>query len=1296
MTELTTLQKALITIKKLKNSLQEANKVSEPIAIIGMGCRFPYVNNKDEYWDLLKNGKNTISDMPDERWLLLKESIEFQKRDYKHHYWGSYLEKISDFDAYFFGVSPREAIRMDPQQRLLLEVAYEAAEDAGLSVESLKGSNTGVFASLYTSHFAHLQKLDNEMDALYLPTGNAVSIAANRLSYLFDLRGPSMVIDTACSSSLVAVHLACLNLQAQLCDLAFVGSVNINLLPSIHLILSQAKMLSSDGQCKTFDANANGYVQGEGIGVIVLKPLSKALQQKDRIYAVITGTAVNQDGKTNGLTAPNGLQQKDVIQSAYRVAKIDPNQISYVECHGTGTKLGDPVEIQALGEVLGNNRDKANPCWIGSVKTNIGHLEPAAGIASIIKVALALKYREIPAHLNYVSSNPHISLSKYNFQIPVKTLSWPKCNTYRMAGISGFGFGGSNAHIVMRELADEENSIVDLQYENNDELFTLSAKDPEALKNLIKKWCAYLEKTSFSLSQICYNLHVKRSHYPYRLAIVVRTTAELYKFLCKLHENMTYQSDSIFTNINNPISTNYSEFNLEGFDKTDLCQLANLYINQYNIDWTQYEETRKFPMIDMPLYAWQRKTYWPSFDTRNENKQDDYPLQGKRISSPLSALQFEFLFDTKMMPEIQDTFNVLHAGYYLEMIAFAMSNLFQQDSFTAEDIDFLSPLLVLPNEPVKVQLLIHQSEPDETSFRFLSYVKEQNSWIEHAKGKLSTCVIEDKSIDTLEEVKKNFTVADTAETFYNRITKMGMPAGDTIHWTHQFWLSDKQILCQFRESKPSDKNDQFKLHMHLGVIDACIQPIFMMLPDTLMNPYVASHIDKITFFGKHEAPKYVLSILKNIESDGEKLIGNWRLFDSKNKLITQCENLTMSQLSNKMQIDKIIGINLKNQLDLSLPYPELKQKITQYLLDQIALIFSMPKQDLNVQQSLLSLGLDSLMALALMRVIESGLGITYSLQQIMQGPSINEISDYVISVIFPSYVQHSVQENNHNNLWIAYRQPKKTAKIRLFCFPYGGGGASIYREWQNYLPDSIEVCPIQLPGRENRLDEQPIDTIENLIEQLIENLQSEFNIPFAFFGHSFGSLIAFELTRYMRKHKFSLPIHLFLSAYPDPRLPARSLEKLLAQLNLIHLNLFELNHQALEELSEKKLNMLSTIFSENGLTEYSGEKMDKDVIKVLLPIFISDMNVVKSYRYQEEALLDIPLTVFLGDRDTWVSYEDHLGWADHTQKRCDFHIFDSGHLFVRDVKIRSKIIQHVVNIANKHTNLSLTHQHIPS
>lgn len=1285
MAELTTLQKALLAIKKLKQQEAERKQqMSQPIAIIGMSCRFSEANTLEEFWNLLLQGKSVISQYPEQRWELLKNTAEILLRKNSHPYWGSFLENISGFDAYFFGITPREALRMDPQQRVLLELAYEAFEDAGISVEALAGSNTGVFASLYGSQYAHLQQLDSDMDALYLPTGNAASIAANRLSYFFDLRGPSMVLDTACSSSLVAIHNAVINLRQNLCDQAIVCGVNINLLPSINYVLAQAKMLSPEGKCKTFSADADGYVQGEGGGAIILKPLTKALQDKDRIYAVITGSAINQDGKTNGLTAPNGLQQEKLLREAYTIANTDPKEIAYVECHGTGTFLGDPIELQALGNVIGKDRTNQNYCWIGSVKTNLGHLEPAAGIASIIKVALSLQHNKIPAHLHFTTPNPNIDFDKYHLRVPQKTEDYPSNISFSHAGVSGFGFGGTNCHIVLRnENAQQESNIVE---SNKAEIFTLSAKNMEALKQYIYKWINYLfEHPQVNLRQLCYNLHVRRSHYTYRLAIITHSISELLTSLRQIEMTPDVLPSNVFLYSGN---AKHSSLTINS-DDNNSANLASAYVSGANIDWKKIESEQHYQYMNMPLYPWQHKTYWPTLKVQ-QHVQDslslnDYPLRGKQISSPLKTLQFEFKLDNKAIPDMPDTFNVLHAGYYMEMLAFIVSKLNTSANFGIQDHYFLSPIFVLNDMVVAVTIALEMLANETYSYAIYSRNEDNSNWVQHAKGYLILNPQQDITIDTINvmQIRERLPTNELAEQLYEQVLAMGMPAGDSIRWTHQYWRNETEILSEFRQpNTTANKNSLFALQLHPGIIDAAIQPLFKLLPSDLCKPYIASHVNSVKFFGMQSGPYFLYGTLNKDDIGQAEMTGNCYLLNHENKLIASFQGITLTQLDNKFSMESIIQAKpALSQKDLAmLSDNERKSYIINFLIEQVAIMFSMPAVDIDIHTSLHDMGIDSLMALVLMRTLEAGLGVTYSLPELLKGPSIHQLTEYILkhnnSVDDAAVINASYTKTN--TPWIAYREPRTQPKIRLFCFPYGGGGASIYRHWQREIPDSIEICPIQIPGREGRMNETPINNITLLIDSLIDNLQHEFAQPFAFFGHSFGALIAFELSRELRKRHLPQPIHLFVSAFPDPRVPNKSLNALLKQLHAAQIDLFAADTDiVIEQLNAEKLAVLSDILNANGINDYGDNLKNKEISKALLPIFCGDMGIVKSYEFYDAEPLDFAITVFAGKRDTWVAFDDHLQWGDHTKHKFAVHAFDSGHMFIKEDDIRGKILQQI-------------------
>ncbi|GAA4532067.1 beta-ketoacyl synthase N-terminal-like domain-containing protein [Amycolatopsis samaneae] len=426
---------------------------AEPIAVIGVGCRLPGgVRGPDELWRLLMAAESAISKVPDGRWEQFgHDSPEQAEALARTTRWGGFLDSVSAFDAEFFGITPREASAMDPQQRLLLEVAWEALEHAGIAPERLRGSPAGVFVGISGNEYGQLTFGDVSRIDAWSGTGSALSIAANRLSYVLDLRGPSVAVDSACSSSLVAVHLAIQSLRAGESEVALAAGANLLLSPGVTANFDQMGITSADGLCKPFDASADGIARAEGAGVVVLKPLSRAQRDGDRVLAVLRGSAVNSDGRSNGLTAPNPAAQQALLRAACAASGIEPSEVDYVEAHGTGTLLGDPIEAGALGAVLGEGRPADRPLLLGSVKSNLGHLEAAAGIAGLIKVVLALANRRIPASLHFTEPNPHIPFEDLRLSVVAEQQPWPGQGRVARAGISGFGFGGTNAHVVAEQ-----------------------------------------------------------------------------------------------------------------------------------------------------------------------------------------------------------------------------------------------------------------------------------------------------------------------------------------------------------------------------------------------------------------------------------------------------------------------------------------------------------------------------------------------------------------------------------------------------------------------------------------------------------------------------------------------------------------------------------------------------------------------------------------------------------------------------------------------------------------------------
>jgi myxalamid-type polyketide synthase MxaC len=524
------LQKAYLKLEEMQARLEASEQARrEPIAIIGAACRLPGgVRTVEQYWQLLQEGRDAITEVPADRWPIdAYYDADPQAPGKMYTRWGGFLDDVDQFDAAFFGISPREAVNMDPQQRLLLEVTWEALENAGIPADELAGSATGVFIGIGFNDYARLLAAQDvrEVNA-YSGSGIQLCFAAGRVSYSLGLRGPSLAIDTACSSSLVALHQACQSLRLGECDLALTGGVNLLLAPEGNIFLSRASALSPSGRCRTFDAGADGMVRGDGCGAVVLKRLRDALADGDTIMAVVHGSATNHDGRSSGLTVPSAVAQEAVIRQALKSAGMPPQAVGYVEAHGTGTPLGDPIEVQSTAAVYGHRPDDVPAVMLASVKTNLGHLEAASGIASIIKVAQILKHRWIPQHLHFQKWNPHLMLDGARVHVPKDALPWTVApNGRRVAAVSSFGLSGSNAHVVLGEPPPSEPRTAAAV--GPAQLLVISAKKPSALTALVRAYCERLtEGAAPELSEICRAAAVGRSHHDHRLATVAVSGAQ--------------------------------------------------------------------------------------------------------------------------------------------------------------------------------------------------------------------------------------------------------------------------------------------------------------------------------------------------------------------------------------------------------------------------------------------------------------------------------------------------------------------------------------------------------------------------------------------------------------------------------------------------------------------------------------------------------------------------------------------------------------------------------------------------
>jgi acyl transferase domain-containing protein len=632
------LQQAIAEISRQRLEIERLRSgAREPIAIVGMACRLPGAPDVEAYWDLLARGGDAIATVPADRWHADRyfdpDASAVGKMVTRQ---GGFIQGADQFDAAFFGIAPREAQSMDPQQRLLLEVAWEALEHANIAPSDLYGTATGVFVGITCfDHAIRISQATENFNA-YAGTGSALNMAPGRLSYVLGLNGPSMAVDTACSSSLVCLHLACQSLRERESNAAIVGGVHLILSPDVMVSFSQARMLAPDGRSKTFDGSADGYARGEGCGVVVLKRLSDAIADRDAILGVIRGTAVNQDGPSGGLTVPNGAAQQQVIRRALDRAGIPPSSVQYVEAHATGTSLGDPIEVEALAKVYGAGRSREQALLVGSVKTNIGHLEPAAGVAGLIKLLLAFRHEVIPQHLHFKTPNPHVPWADIPVRVAAQATPWPRADQPRIAGLSAFGFSGTNAHVIVEE--PPAPPVVALATDRRQQLLPISARSDAALRTLALRYIERLSSAadagadadadagdadhahsaddSNDLRAIAYTAGIGRAHLPFRLAVLASNVADARAALMAFVEGRTspawrsgkaahadYRRDG--KDVRARLDGAYARR-----DADALADLARLYVEGVAIDWERLHAPAPPRRVSVPGYPFERQRYW--------------------------------------------------------------------------------------------------------------------------------------------------------------------------------------------------------------------------------------------------------------------------------------------------------------------------------------------------------------------------------------------------------------------------------------------------------------------------------------------------------------------------------------------------------------------------------------------------------------------------------------------------------------------------------------------------------------
>lgn len=897
---------------------QSLDSVPTPVAVIGAACRYPGdVNNISDLWEKFSKGESSISTIPTKRWDLAEIFSENRDEPNKTYcQYGSFFESIDEFDPHFFNISSKEAERMDPQQRLFLQGCWEAFEDGGYNDARLTGVKCGVYAGSLNCDYANvLNATPHDVDMFEL-IGTQASILSARISYLLNLKGPSITIDTACSSSLIAVELAVKAIQSGDIELALAGGVHLYITPNLYIQMSKAQMLSETGSSKAFDNGANGFVAGEGMSVVLLKRLDKAIADGDQIYGVILGGASNQDGKTNGITAPSSLAQTQLQLEAYEKLKISPSTIGYIEAHGTGTKLGDPIEFEALSKSFRQYTDQTHFCALGSSKTNFGHTLSAAGVTGILKAVLAMKHKEIPANLNFKNINEHLDYENSPFYINNQLTDWVQSsNLPRRSAVSSFGISGTNAHVVLEEapvVSTNQNAIEPPQY-----LILISAKTESALTRKIADFHQWLEHHQNSkLKDISLTLMRGRSHFKYRAGFVVANHQDLidqlqnWKFLSK------NKSETNEISINELIEKTLSDDVFSDQYQKNLLNLLNCYLAGHDGAWQKILSTAGARSISLPTYPFEKEKYWIK----------ETPYVGKSAGQN-NEIAFSLIDSNESTLEVQcykktftgDEFylkdhmvqlrKILPGVAYLEM-ARSSGNLcnIPQKVTRIENVIWRNPVEV-SDEPKTVTISLHPVD-DQVDFQVFSTLDNSAKGTIHCTGRLSYHTLDlagSAKID-LDSLRKELPEILSQKQCYDSFQEKGMMYGTSFKRILNLNFKNNRVLATIE----GWENQHIVDALHPGIVDASLQAVLILVNQRVGNidkHYLPNSIESLEIY--HPLSSRCYSVVTHRESIIDQDEAEY--FDA---VITNEEGVILLKVTGLklVQINRAIG-SMANEAD---------------------------------------------------------------------------------------------------------------------------------------------------------------------------------------------------------------------------------------------------------------------------------------------------------------------------------------------------------------------------------------------
>jgi len=1232
--------KALQLIKQLKEDVRtlKSNPQNEDIAIVGMVCRFPGgVVDLDSYWHLLKNGFDAITDIPISRWDIEKYYKPDISEGKMYLTKGGFVEDVEYFDASFFDISPREALSYDPNFRLLLEVCHEALENAGIPIDQIKDTLTSVMVGQAISDYEqrHLWASDkNKIDA-YSATGAARSTGAGRVSFLYDLQGANVSIETGCSASLVGIHLSCQTLRSGEADIAIVGGTNVNTQPNLSIALCQMGGLSEDGYCKTFDESANGFVPSDGCAVVILKRLSDAVKNKDNIWAIIKGSAVNHVGRSNGPTAPSTKSQIKVIQQALKNANLSPEKIDFVEAHGTGTPLGDPIEMEAIQQIYGKTRNSENPVYVGSVKTNIGHTEGAAGLAGLIKAVLAIHHHQIPKNLHFHKPSPHINWNG-NIKIPTELIEWKK-EGLRLAATSSFGLGGTNAHVIVQEVPTAIKEAVSKNAVGtwHEDILAISAKTPQALKAYAQKYIDFLKNTHNEWTSVCAAAALHRTHFAYRLAI----NTDLAQALQQLESFVQNNTENTLT-----------------LEPDEEAKVVFVFSGQGS-HWTGMgkELYAHSPIFKQSIDDWEKAfsqfVSWSLVEELHKTESENRYQETDIIQPVLLAVEIalaKLWQSVGITPDavVGHSMGEVAAAYFVGIVSLdeaaqiicqrslLMKRLSGKGSvlFTETSIEqaqtFIEPYqdkvsIAVSNSPQATVLagdttIIHQIKTElEEKEIFCRFVKM--SVASHSPQM-------DEIKEDLRSTLQNICPQSANIPFYSTVRTQIL---DGTALTADYWVDNLREPVLFGKTVENLLEDQ-----HTVFIEMTPHPVLLVqIQQIIQNGEWKALAVPSLYRDKNEIKEFGNSITK-LYTGGYPL--DWT------KIYTLAAHIALPTYpwqkkrywldSEETEINT--STSFKEKIEEKLEAKSEQVAIDVFFKKKLAAISGYVLTDLDENQKLAQMGIDSMMLTQIRKSIEKEYRVDFSTKDFWKYPSIKQFSNFLKSL---QNASPSDELPNSTNKWIEKPIPRPEANMKLFCFHHSGASAQTYFTWAALLPQNIELNTIQLTGRAERMDEAHFTNIDELLEVLVPIIRTELDKKFVFFGHSMGGMLAFALTRSLRASNLPLPQHLFISA--SPYLPTYTGKR---------------HHR----LSDQEL---QSIFTDITLENFGG---DQEYFQMVFRTLKADLALANSFEHLPENPLDLPITVFGADQDFVIPYQGLEDWKKETIQNFDFILRKGEHHYI--------------------------------